>query len=242
MPDEIFANPRLAEIYDILDPDRSDLDLYTDIVTELDAQSVLDIGCGTGTLSCLLAGRGIDVTGVDPAKASLDVAITKKHSGLVRWIHGDATNLPPMTVDLATMTANVAQVFVTDSDWLATLRGIGQAVRPGGTIVFETRDPAKLAWERWTEANSRSSVDIPTVGVVESWVEVTDVSLPLVTFRRTYCFEADGTVLESDSTLRFRDHDEVVSSLSASGWTVVETRDAPDRPGLEFVFIATNTR
>ncbi|NOX32087.1 MAG: SAM-dependent methyltransferase, partial [Actinobacteria bacterium] len=32
MPDEIFANPRLAEIYDIFDSDRSDLDLYTDIV------------------------------------------------------------------------------------------------------------------------------------------------------------------------------------------------------------------
>ncbi|NOX31364.1 MAG: class I SAM-dependent methyltransferase, partial [Actinobacteria bacterium] len=228
--------------YDIFDSDRSDLDLYTDIVTEFDAQSVLDIGCGTGTLSCLLAGSGIDVTGVDPAKASLEVASTKKHAGLVRWIHGDATNLPAMTVDLATMTANVAQVFVTDSHWLATLRGIGQAVRPGGMVVFETRDPAKRAWERWTEANSRTSIDIPNVGVVESWVDVTDVSLPLVTFRHTYCFEADGAVLTSDSTLRFRDHGEVESSLSATGWTVVETRDAPDRPGREFVFLATNAQ
>ena len=74
MPDAIFENPRLAEIYDPLDPDRSDLDVYVAMAEELGARSVLDIGCGTGTFACMLADRGLSVTGVDPAEASLAVA------------------------------------------------------------------------------------------------------------------------------------------------------------------------
>ena len=72
--DAIFEDPRLAEVYDPLDPDRSDLDVYAAMVDEFGAQRVLDIGCGTGTFALLLADRGIDVVGLDPAARSLDVA------------------------------------------------------------------------------------------------------------------------------------------------------------------------
>ena len=56
--DPISAEWRLAEVYDPLDPDRSDLDAYVAMVEELGAHSVLGIGCGTGTLACLLAVAG----------------------------------------------------------------------------------------------------------------------------------------------------------------------------------------
>ncbi|MEU7916838.1 hypothetical protein [Microbispora bryophytorum] len=56
--------------------------------------------------------------------------------------------------------------------------------------------------------------------------------------RQTYTFLADGAVVTSDSTLRFRDRDEVETSLVANGYRVLEVRDAPDRPGREFVFVA----
>ena len=47
----------------------------------------------------------------------------------------------------------------------------------------------------------------------------------------------DGAVITSDSTLRFRGRDELESSLAAQGYRVLDVRDAPDRPGREFVFI-----
>jgi hypothetical protein len=51
-------------------------------------------------------------------------------------------------------------------------------------------------------------------------------------------FHADGTTLTSDSTLGFRSRDEIVATLDAARFDVVDVRDAPDRPGKENVFIA----
>lgn len=242
MADRIFEDQRLADVYDPLDPDRTDLDVYAGIVRELGARSVLDIGCGTGTFGCLLASRGLDVTGVDPAAASLDVARRKPGGDRVRWVHGDATSLPPLQVDVATMTANVAQVFVTDEDWTATLDAVHAALRPGGWLVFETRVPGREAWREWTREHTFSRHDLPGDGAVETWLDVTAVDGALVTFRATFSFESDGAVLTSDSTLRFRSADEVRTSLDGAGLDVVEVRDAPDRPGREHVFLARRNR
>ena len=236
MADALFEHPRLARVYDLLDPDRPDLDAYAALARELGARSVLDIGCGTGTFACLLAGRGLDVTAVDPAGASLAVARAKPGADRVRWIQGDAATLPPLQVDLATMTGNVAQVFLTDAAWTAVLRGARSALRPGGHLVFETRDPQRRAWRDWDREHACVRADLPG-GWVERWPEVTAVAGPLVSFRSVFAF-ADGETLTSDSTLRFRSRADVEASLRGEGFTVAGIRDAPDRPGLEFVFIA----
>ncbi|MFD2767965.1 class I SAM-dependent methyltransferase [Micromonospora eburnea] len=238
MADECFGQPRLAAIYDALDCDRSDLDAYVRMAEEFEARRVLDIGCGTGVFALLLAPRGIEVVGVDPAGASIDVARSKPGSERVRWICGDSAALPPLRVDLATMTGNVAQAIADPRMWQSTLRRAYEALRPGGRLVFETRDPARRAWEEWNREESYRVTGIPGVGVVESWVQVIEVSLPLVTFRWTYVFAADGQVLTSDSTLRFRERQEVEAELVAQGYVVEDVRDAPDRPGREFVFVA----
>ena len=154
----------------------------------------------------------------------------------MQWIHGDATALPTMQVDLATMTGNVAQAIVDPPVWDATLRGMWQALRPGGHLVFETRDSAARAWEQWNRTASRTVIEIDGVGAVQSCHEVIHVRGPLVTFRSTITFASDGEVLTSESTLRFRERDEVDESLMACGYWVDEVRGAPDRPGREMVF------
>jgi SAM-dependent methyltransferase len=236
--DAIFAEPRLAGVYDAFDGPRDDLAPYVVLAEELGARSVLDIGCGTGSLAILLAARGIEVVGVDPAAASLDVARRKPGAERVRWVHGDATSLPPLQVDLATMTANVAQVFLDDGAWAATLDAARAALRPGGRLVFESRRPERQAWLEWDRERSLRRAVVPGVGAVETWVELTDVRAGLVSFRWTFVFEADGAVLTSASTLRFRSEAELARSLAGAGFSVEEVRDAPDRPGAELVFVA----
>ena len=239
MPDAIFADPRLAQMYDHLDAaERVDLDPYVAMVDEFAAHLVVDVGCGTGVLACRLAGLGKSVVGVDPAAASLAVARRRPFAGRVRWICAAASDLPTLGADLAVMTGKVAQVFLTDEDWSATLAACRAALRPGGRLVFEVRDPAREAWRRWTRESSYRVVDVPAAGAVETWFDLVAVRLPLVSFRHTFVFRADGAVLTSDSTLRFRSRDEVADSLAAAGFTVEPVRDAPDRPGLELVFVA----
>jgi hypothetical protein len=111
-------------------------------------------------------------------------------------------------------------------------------LRPGGHLVFETRDPAYQAWQRWNRAATYSVTEIDGIGAVESWHEVTDVCGPLVSFRSTTVFASDGELLTSDSTLRFRERDQVHADLVAHGYAIGDVRGAPDRPGREFVFFA----
>ena len=160
---------------------------------------------------------------------------------LVRWIEGVVADLDPVevgAVDLTVMTGNVAQVFVTDGDWTSTIRSCGDMLRPGGHLVFETRDPAQRAWEGWSGDGLRSVDEVDGVGTVESWIDVTSVDLPLVTFDSWFRFVDSGETVRSTSTLRFRELSEIEETLGGAGFEVVEVRDAPDRPGREFVVIA----
>ncbi|RKR76476.1 class I SAM-dependent DNA methyltransferase [Frondihabitans australicus] len=239
MPDAKFDDPRLAVLYDALDGPRDDLDPYLALAQELGAHSIVDIGCGTGEFALLAAGRGFDVTGVDPALASLDVARSKPGADAVAWVHGDAVTAAELGLraDLAAMTGNVAQVFVADDAWHAALAGAAAALRPGGHLVFEARRPEARAWEAWASAPTTTTHEVPGVGRVTHRFEVTMVAPPLVTFVDRYLFDS-GESLESTSTLRFRDGSAITGDLVAAGFEVLEVRDAPDRPGLENVFVA----
>src|SRR5262249_54614352 len=150
--------------------------------------SVLDLGCGTGTLAIMLAGSGLAVVGADPAGAMLDVARAKPGADRVQWIHGDATAVPSeLRVGVATLTGNAARAVVHDAGWRRTLEAVHDALAPGGHFVFETRDPSKRLWESWTRDETYAVVE-----GIASWEEVARVEWPLVTFDSTTVFP-DGT-------------------------------------------------
>jgi SAM-dependent methyltransferase len=236
--DALFAEPRLAGIYDVWEGDRFDLPNYLAIVAELGARSVLDVGCGTGNWACLLAERGFDVVGLDPAAASLDVAKGKPGAQRVRWVHGDVRNLPALAVDLATMTGNVSNVFLTEQQWSATLRGVHAALRSGGHLVFESVDPASQPWLNWNRETTYVRRESAVAGLFESWMEVTRVDGDLVSIRRTFVFAADGTTLTSEGIRRYLPRAAIEDSLISAGYEVTDVRGAPERPGRELVFIA----
>ncbi len=108
-----------------------DDDFFLCVAGETPAARVLDLGCGTGRLALAMAAAGHAVTGVDPARASLDAARAKPGADEVTWIEGTSSVLPDAAFDVAVMTSHVAQFFGTDEESrLSQVLGIRPLLRP----------------------------------------------------------------------------------------------------------------
>jgi SAM-dependent methyltransferase len=239
-----FHDPRLVALYDADDPGRADAAFYLDLAAELSASSIVDIGCGTGAITVELARRGHRVTGVDPAAAMVEVARGRPGGERVRWIEGDAGDLDGPPADLAIMTGHVAQVISDEDAWRATLAATHAALRPGGHLAFESRNPAARAWRRWTPEASRRRIDAPPLGAVDVWWQLLAVDGELVRYEIHYRFAATGEELVSRNVLRFRSRAALTRSLAAAGFAVQRVygdwnREPAGARSPELIFIAT---
>jgi demethylmenaquinone methyltransferase / 2-methoxy-6-polyprenyl-1,4-benzoquinol methylase len=104
----------------------------------------LDVGCGTGGLSRLLASLlpGSQVVGIDFSRAMVrDASRSRRGKGGPTFAVGHAGHLPfaDASFDLAA-SAFVARNF---ADLLGTLRELRRILRPGGTLLtLEVSEPA----------------------------------------------------------------------------------------------------
>jgi SAM-dependent methyltransferase len=114
-------------------------------VTDLSPGRALDVGCGEGADARWLAGRGWRVTAVDISRVALGRAATTTDTGLaegVTWVCADLTTTPPPrgAFDLVS-----AQYFPRPQQPGDTaLRGLLDAVAPGGTLLVVGHDLADL--------------------------------------------------------------------------------------------------
>lgn len=223
-----YVEPRLVELYDRANPRGPDADFYLHLAAALDAHTIVDLGCGTGLLTRELASGQRRVLGVDPAPAMLATARRQPGAERVQWIEGDSSALGGIVADLVLMTGNVAQVFLEESDWIATLRAIASALRPGGCLAFESRNPAARAWEQWNRAATYTISASPS-GPVAEWLELVSVGAGRVRFQGHNVFLATGEALVVDSELRFRRLDEQEAALAQAGLGVEQVFGDWDR-------------
>ncbi|MCB0016863.1 MAG: class I SAM-dependent methyltransferase [Anaerolineales bacterium] len=214
-----YTEPRLVSLYDQDNPRGPDTDFYLQLAAKLAARRIIDLGCGTGLLTCELARPERQVIGVDPSAMMLSYARRKPGAEQVRWIEGDASALGTPAADLLIMTGNVAQIFLDDADWEATLAAIGTALRPGGYLAFESRHPAARAWESWVRDRSFEQFDSP-YGPMACWLELVAVHGENVRFAGYNQFLATGELLVAESELRFRDQAALTESLRRAGFVV----------------------
>ena len=218
MPCASYTDPRLAAVYDPLNPSADDIVFYLDLAGKT-PKTVLDMGCGTGRLACDLAARGHRVTGADPAAAMLDIARNRPGGDKVTWIETRAADLAVDTrFDLVIMTGHVFQVFLDDQDVRATLRNLYLHLAPGGRVAFETRNPAVREWTEWTPEQTRERVNVAGVGAVEVHYDVRPAAGPFVTFETHFRF-ADDDIVIAPTTLRFMNRDELAMFLADAGFT-----------------------
>lgn len=214
-----YVDPRLVALYDIENARGADTEYYVRLAADLGARRILDLGCGTGLLTRELAVDGREVVGVDPAPAMLAAARRQPGADRVRWVEGDSGAVGTPEADLVVMTGNVAQVFLDDAAWAATLRDVHAALRPGGHLAFESRNPGDRAWERWNRAATFERFDSPN-GPMETWLELEGVGDGRVRFAGHNVFLATGEVVVARDELRFRSLAELTRSLTEVGFAV----------------------
>jgi SAM-dependent methyltransferase len=214
-----FRHPRLVEVYDAGFGWSREDDFFLSVVDETPRARVVDLGCGTGRLALGLAAAGHRVTGVDPARASLDAARAKPGADRVTWVEGTSQSLAEAAFDVAVMTSHVAQFLVDEQDWRGTLGDLRRCLVPGGRLVFDTRDPRARLWERWNPLDSRRAVTLRDGTVVEVWTDVTAVQDDTVSFTHHYVLPG-GQELVSTATMRFRGEPDVRAAVSEAGLDV----------------------
>src|SRR5690349_8729575 len=105
-------------------------------------KSVLDLGCGTGRHAILLAGRNLDVVGLDQSEAMLEharkLAQADGTGSSLTFIKGDVRNFDAGKVfDAALMMFNVLGYLTSNDDLLAGLRSVRRHLRDGGLFIFD---------------------------------------------------------------------------------------------------------
>jgi len=222
MVDRLFAEARLASLYDVFNPwePRGDSGFYLPLV--MSARSVLDVGCGTGTLlhRARDAGHTGRLCGLDPAPGMLDQARRRSD---IEWVLGDLGSVTwSQEFDLIVMMGHAFQVFVQDGELRAALAAIRTALTKTGRFAFETRNPLARGWEHWTPdhpVDARDATGTPVRQVPE--VE-TPVEGDVVSFTLTFTSPAWDGPQRSRSTLRFLDADSLAVFLAEAGLVVDE--------------------
>lgn len=216
MPCLSYSDPRLAAVYDTLNPWEAHYDFYVEMAGD-SPKTVLDMGCGTGRLACALGVGGHRATGAEPAPAMLEVARGWPGADRVTWVLSDAASLDLDTrFDLIVMTGHVFQVFLDDDDVVGALSNLRRHLAPEGRIAFETRNPDVREWRDWTPDRTREILDVPGVGRVDVHYDIADEDGQLVTFETHFRF-ASGETHVAPHTLRFMGRDDLERLIEAAG-------------------------
>jgi len=211
-----YQNQQIAEIYDVANPRAKDTDFYLSLAGS-QPRSVLDLGCGTGTLCCALAEHAHQVTGVDPAAAMLALAKRKPHAERVEWVESAAQAYrSDRRFDLIVMTGHAFQILLTDADALAVLETMRGHLNEGGRVAFETRNPG-MDWAAEWAARPPLVRLFHGEQVVET-LEVKGKDGEFISFETSYRFPQ--VALTTSSTLRFSSREHVEGLIARSGLVV----------------------
>lgn len=141
---------KFAYIYDDLISDvdyEAWADYYFKIFHRYGAKPVsgLDLGCGTGNMTSVLASRGLDMTGVDSSPDMLSVAKHKAIDESVLFLNQDMTDFELYgTVDFIVSSLDCINYVTDKRDVTKVFKLVNNYLEPGGLFIFDINTPYKL--------------------------------------------------------------------------------------------------
>ena len=146
------AYHELAKSYDRLTNDvdyEATVEFYMQILERegVKPRTVVDLACGTGSVTEILARKGYQVTGVDMSEDMLTVAWDKAQEmeNPPRFICQKLQQLHlPRGVDMAVCALDSLDYILDPKDCEAAIKRAYKALNPGGIFIFDVNTPEKL--------------------------------------------------------------------------------------------------
>lgn len=110
--------------------------------------TLVDLGCGTGTITVPLAESFQTVIGVDLSAEMLTIAQEKasQEHREIQWIEADMAEMTfaPASVDCITILCDSLNYVIEPTDVQQTLQHCYQALKPGGLLIFDVHTLEKI--------------------------------------------------------------------------------------------------
>ena len=142
----------LAEYYDKLNG--ADYKLYADYIEKCinkfgreDTSLVLDLGCGTGSLTLELANRGYDMIGADISAEMLNIAMDRAHDAekSILYLMQDMRCFELYgTVGAIICSLDGISYLESEDDIIKTFKLVKNYLDPGGIFIFDINTPWKF--------------------------------------------------------------------------------------------------
>ena len=146
------AYHNLAASYDRLTNDvdyEATVEFYMEILRREDykPRTVVDLACGTGSVTAILAKKGYPVLGVDMSEEMLTEAAMKAMDidPMPRFVCQKLQELKlPRAVDMAVCALDSLDYITDPDDCKEAIRRTYKALNPGGIFIFDVNTPEKL--------------------------------------------------------------------------------------------------
>ena len=235
----------LAVSYDRLTNDvdyEATVAFYYEILNRegLSPRTAVDLACGTGSVSAILARKGLQVIGVDLSEEMLTVAQQKtgELEDPPRFVCQSLQKLHlPRAVDMAVCVLDSLDYITDPADCAQAIRRVYKALNPGGIFIFDVNTPEKLrAMDDQVFLDEDDDVYCVWRGEFDEETKICSYGMDL--------FQRRGKLWERS----FEEHreyaysqEQLVGYLKAAGFTHIEVyadrRLEPPRPGEQRIYM-----
>lgn len=108
---------------------------------------ILEVGCGTGSMTLALYQLGHKMTGLDLSGEMLTEADSKafETGANIRWIQGDIVEMTfPAKFDAVVSTMDTFNYILEEEELIQAMEHVWDALKPGGIFLFDVNTPYRL--------------------------------------------------------------------------------------------------
>lgn len=122
-------------------PVEKEEEIMFSLLPEARGKSLLDIGCGVGTIGLMLKERGFEYVGIDLSEVGVKRAVQKGLNAFVSDIDGDGLKFPDASFDVVWAGDVLEHVF----DPIGMLAHVRRVLKPGGSLLLTAPNDFSLA-------------------------------------------------------------------------------------------------